>query len=133
MQSPTLLAIRRTIIVMGRKRRLFVSSRNMTERKQSPSFNQPLGRLHHEMHKALAQFLCRSTMQYQECMGILAPNCRGIGLEKKLPYKHKALVCMFCSFLTLNKNLYLSFDTTYYASFNPNHGLKFYQYFGKIS
>ena len=31
------------------------------------------------------------------------------------------------------RNLYLSFDTTYYASFNPNHGLKFYQYFSKIS
>ena len=26
------------------------------------------------------------------------------------------------------RNLYLSFDTAYYASFNPNHGLKF----GKI-
>ncbi|CBI38422.3 unnamed protein product, partial [Vitis vinifera] len=66
----------RTIIVMGRKRRLFVSSMNMTERKQSSSLNQPSGRLHHEMHKALGQFLCRSTMQYQECMGILSPNSR---------------------------------------------------------
>ena len=80
-----------------------MSSMNMTERKQSSSLNQPSGRLHHEMHKALGQFLCRSTMQYQECMGILSPNSRGIGPEKKLPYKHKALVCMFCSLLTLTE------------------------------
>ena len=31
------------------------------------------------------------------------------------------------------RNLYLSFDTAYHASVNPNHGLKFYQYFSKIS
>ena len=133
MQSPTLLAIRRTIIVMGRKRRLFVSSRNMIERKQHPHSTSHQGGCTMKCIKPQLNFCVGAQCNTKNAWAFLHQTPEELGQKRNCHINIKPLYVCFVFFLTFNKNLYLSFDTTYYASFNPNHGLKFYQYFGKIS